>query len=530
MIGIGAPVGNYLVRSVLGEGGMGIVYLAEHPLIGRRVAIKVIHPDFAENPEAVSRFFTEAQAVNRIGHPNIVDITDYGQTPQGEAYFVMEFLAGESLSARQRRAPLGLGEALHVAWQIADALAASHAAGILHRDLKPDNVFLLKQQRDPLFVKVLDFGLAKLTGDPGAAGAPGHKTRAGTVMGTPHYMSPEQCQGRPDIDARADIYALGIMLFEMVTGQVPFTGNGYTEIILKHMMEPPPMARALLPSCPVWLEHLILQLLAKDRDYRVQTMGEVRDAIAWGMEQDGLTPQAMRSGGSGMTALPTPPPAPGPRANVSTLGLSTGEATAVGDGSRPARRGSRGKLLAVVGALVVGGAATGIVVGQKHGHPGANPMAAASPAAPVAPAPAPAVVPAPAQPPPASPPARTPAPVPALPAPAAPAAAAAADDGMIVLHLDSDPAGAEILLAGGTPLGTAPFDWKLVPSGGKFSVTFKLAGREPRTVVVTAKESATVKVSLPPAQAAPRPRPAVKPSSSGKSDKPAADGDLLAPR
>src|SRR5262245_49044236 len=164
MIDVGGSVGNYVVRSKLGEGGMGIVWLAEHPLIGKRVAIKVIHPNYARNPEAVSRFFTEAQAVNRVGHPNIVDITDFGQSPAGESYFVMEFLAGQSLADRMKAGGLDLRRAVHVAMQTADALAASHAAGILHRDLKPDNIFLVKRGHDLDFVKVLDFGLAKLTG------------------------------------------------------------------------------------------------------------------------------------------------------------------------------------------------------------------------------------------------------------------------------------------------------------------------------------------------------------------------------
>jgi serine/threonine-protein kinase len=143
VIEVGQSIGNYVIRSLLGEGGMGMVYLAEHPLIGRRVAIKVIHDDLARNADTVSRFFTEAQAVNRIGHPNIVDITDFGQTPRGESYFVMELLSGESLGARLKRdGPLPVLDALYIMEQVADALAASHTAGILHRDLKPDNVFL----------------------------------------------------------------------------------------------------------------------------------------------------------------------------------------------------------------------------------------------------------------------------------------------------------------------------------------------------------------------------------------------------
>src|SRR5512134_2407750 len=144
MLSVGQTLGNYVVRSLLGEGGMGIVYLAEHPLLGRRVAIKVIHPDLARNPDTVRRFEIEAQAVNKIGHPNIVDITDFAETESGARYFVMEYLSGESLGARlKRQGRLAIADALHITQQVADALAASHAAGVLHRDLKPDNVHLV---------------------------------------------------------------------------------------------------------------------------------------------------------------------------------------------------------------------------------------------------------------------------------------------------------------------------------------------------------------------------------------------------
>src|ERR1700690_2325398 len=212
---IGQTVGNYLVTQKLGEGGMGSVYLAEHPGIGKKVALKVLHNEFSANREVAERFFHEAKAVNAIGHPNIVDIVDYGMLQAGASghdqlvYFIMEYLAGGTLSDLIRaEAPLPPERALMIALQVADALAASHKCGIVHRDLKPDNIILISRGRERDFVKLLDFGIAKLTGH--AQGS--HRTRTGIVLGTPAYMSPEQCEGRANVDHRTDVYALGICL------------------------------------------------------------------------------------------------------------------------------------------------------------------------------------------------------------------------------------------------------------------------------------------------------------------------------
>src|SRR5262249_52301133 len=188
-LGIGESLGNYRIVQKLGSGGMGTVYLAEHPLIGKRVALKVIHRDLSMNQDVVTRFFHEARAVNQIGHEHIVDITDYGQTHEGEYFFIMELLSGRSLSdLMELDGVLAPDRAFHIAVQVADALAASHAVGIVHRDLKPDNVFLIHRRGDNDFVKLLDFGLAKIqhAGDAGI-------TRRGVILGTPQYMSPEQC-------------------------------------------------------------------------------------------------------------------------------------------------------------------------------------------------------------------------------------------------------------------------------------------------------------------------------------------------
>jgi serine/threonine-protein kinase len=277
---IGQTIGNYVVRQKLGEGGMGSVYLAEHPAIGKKVALKVLHAEFAANQEVVSRFFNEAKAVNDIQHPNIVDIVDYGviaTAAEPMVYFIMEFLAGQSLSDLIRReAPLAPERALAISLQVADALAASHAKGIIHRDLKPDNIMLVHRGRERDFVKLLDFGIAKLTGDnPGS-----RRTRTGIVMGTPAYMSPEQCEGRGNIDHRTDIYALGIVLYEMITGRVPFTGDGYGEVLVQHLTQAPAAPSTIRGLIPPHVEQLVLKALEKRPEARYPTMEEMMRALA----------------------------------------------------------------------------------------------------------------------------------------------------------------------------------------------------------------------------------------------------------
>jgi serine/threonine protein kinase len=277
MIDVGQTIGNYRITSRLGEGGMGVVYLAEHPVIGKKVALKAIHPELSRNAEVVSRFVTEAKSVNQIGHEHIVDIADFGTTPGGEFYFIMEYLQGEALSDRLKRENrLDAPRAMMIGAQIADALDSSHEHGIIHRDLKPENIFLVARGGSKDFVKVLDFGLAKLVDTEEKVS---HKTRAGSVMGTPYYMAPEQCEGKTEIDARADIYSLGVLLFEMLTGKVPFGGDGYGEIIVKHITMPPPSVRSLVPELSPELDLILFRALAKDRTQRFQTMGELRDAL-----------------------------------------------------------------------------------------------------------------------------------------------------------------------------------------------------------------------------------------------------------
>jgi serine/threonine protein kinase len=320
---IGQTVGNYLVTQKLGEGGMGSVYLAEHPTIGKKVALKILHAEFASNPEVADRFFTEAKAVNAIGHPNIVDIVDYGVIQSGPGgrdrlvYFIMEYLAGNTLSqAIVREAPIPPERALTIALQVADALAASHKASIVHRDLKPDNIILIQRGRERDFVKLLDFGIAKLTGTDGLSS---HKTRTGLVLGTPAYMSPEQCEGRATVDHRTDIYALGVVLYEMLVGRVPFIGEGYGEILVQHLTQapvPPSQYRMMSPH----VEQVVLKALEKRAEMRFPTMDEfvraMSDPVGYVESHGGLTGFAQRQLMPSSAPLPAVRLTPGPMTPV----------------------------------------------------------------------------------------------------------------------------------------------------------------------------------------------------------------------
>jgi serine/threonine-protein kinase len=277
MIEVGQTVGNYRVLGKIGEGAMGAVYLAEHPIIGRKAALKVIHPQHARNVDVVARFVNEASAISRIGHEHIVEVTDFGRTPDGDFYFIMEYLEGKVLAeVIAAEAPFAPERAVAIAAQIADALAASHAHGVIHRDLKPENVFLVARGEDPAFVKVLDFGLAKLVHGDGAAP---HQTRTGIVLGTPYYMSPEQCEGALELDERADIYALGVVLFEMLTGKLPFGGKTHGEVLVKQMTMRAPAARSVVPDLPEALDAILHRALAKSPAHRFASMTAFKEAL-----------------------------------------------------------------------------------------------------------------------------------------------------------------------------------------------------------------------------------------------------------
>jgi hypothetical protein len=265
----GTMIGEYRVEGKLGEGGMASVFSATHPLIGKKVAIKVISRRLCADLHAVERFINEARTVNQIGHPNLVDIFAFGVLPDGRAYLVMEWLQGDTLADRLAQGRMVPSRALEVLIQIVDALEAAHEKGVVHRDLKPHNIFVTERSGvgGKTRVKLLDFGIAKLAdSDPSVP-----KTRSGVAMGTAGYMSPEQARGK-NVDHRTDIYALGCLTYEMLLGRLPFVADTAIDILAMHLAAAPPPPRTLWAGIPAGLEKIMLQMLSKEPDGRPSLM------------------------------------------------------------------------------------------------------------------------------------------------------------------------------------------------------------------------------------------------------------------
>ncbi|MGO9291987.1 MAG: serine/threonine-protein kinase [Polyangia bacterium] len=267
---------RYAIVRRIGEGGMGAVYEARHAIIGKRVAVKVLLEKFLENQELIARLLQEARLASSIGHENIVDVTDYGTTSDGRAFVVMEFLDGESLAQLvMRDAPLPVERSLAILRQVCSALSAAHAKGIVHRDVKPENIYLVRRGELD-FVKVVDFGVSKAVHSREEGADMQRLTRTGTVLGTPLYMSPEQARGGDDVDHRADIWSAGLMLYECLTGEVPFRANNYLGVISQVLTQetvPPSQLRPEL-GIPAAVDRVVMRALAKDREQRYQQMAE----------------------------------------------------------------------------------------------------------------------------------------------------------------------------------------------------------------------------------------------------------------
>ena len=322
----GRKIGEYEIIARIGVGGMGEVYEGRQPVIGKRVAVKVLLPSLSNEKELVERFLSEARAVNEIRPRGIVDIFSFGQLPEGSHYCVMEFLDGHAFDKIiKQRGALPIGEALSYIEEVLDALESAHAAGIVHRDIKPSNIFLVSTGRGKAYVKLLDFGIAKLGAlANGSDSAP--QTRASMILGTPDYISPEQARGKP-ISAATDLYALAVVLFEMVTGFRPFRGENTLQTMWMHVEDKPPVPSTIRADIPPALDELILWAMEKDPANRPSSAEEMRAHL-----------EAVRASllpGSGTT---TPAPITG-RAPVLGAATPSGRQRPLG-GTPPPRSGS----------------------------------------------------------------------------------------------------------------------------------------------------------------------------------------------
>jgi serine/threonine protein kinase len=451
-------VGKYRLLDVLGEGGMGIVYLAEHELIEKSVALKVLRHEYSGKPELVQRFKQEAISASRIKHPNVLDVFDFGQLENGCFFLAMEYLQGHDLAAElASNTTVEPIRAVRLALQMCRALGAAHARGVVHRDMKPENVFLHTTGDGDEIVKIVDFGIAQLRGreDKKAEEKPHRRlTRTGVIFGTPEYMSPEQASGRT-ADLRVDVYAVGVILYEMFTGAVPFTGESFMAVLSAHLTKPVPPLRTWAPDLAISgeLEQAVLVALAKNPDERYQSMSEFGQALHHTPEGRLAAPLAAllpipkvthdtfrAARGAGTPTSPQFAAAPGsasnialePRSVATLVGVSnTGVETDGPSSARPDRSAARSRLaapaLSTLGVLLLIAAGAGAWVKASRGR-------AAPPAITTA-----VVLPVPSTPPPAVSTAAPPA-----PEVSASANAAAAAPERVTLSIATEPPGATL--------------------------------------------------------------------------------------
>ena len=450
----GALIGEYQIDGKVGQGGFGIVYKAIHPLIGKLVAIKVLARRFSVDPEMVSRFVAEARAVNQIRNRYIIDIFSFGQLDDGRHYYVMEFLEGEPLDALiDRSGHVDLGDALPILRAIAKALDAAHAKGIAHRDLKPENVFLVRGE-DDVWPKLLDFGIAKLMGELDGTK---HKTRTGIPIGTPYYMSPEQCRGK-DVDHRTDYYAFGVLAYQMLTGVHPIDGDDYMDIMMKQLAFEPPPPSSVVAELPVGIDAAIAWLMRKDRDQRPPNLVTAMRALE---EAAGVAPAPA----TGIVEIPRlVTPLPGsltlPPGHVAT-GLAQTQ-------SRPAAP-KRARWPIVVGTIAVLAvlAAAGAMELQSSPPPPPAPIATHTVDKPIDPKPA---MPKPTPPPPATPQAT-------------------------IVTVAGVPDGTEVSIAGAA-IGVAPGPVQLAHGSSQVVLTFKASGYLPASRAITPDHDQKLDVQL----------------------------------
>jgi serine/threonine-protein kinase len=289
--------GKYRIGELISEGGMGAVYRGTHVLMDKKVAIKVLRSSLAADDTIVARFSREAKAASRIAHPHALSVTDFGESENGVVFLVMEYLDGETLkSVIRREGPMALSRVTEIMRQVGGALDAAHAEGVIHRDLKSDNIMLMETNGGD-WAKVLDFGIAKINERAGSFD-PGI-TAPNLIIGTPQYMSPEQCSQSSELDSRSDIYSLGVILYEMLVGHVPFTGESPTAIMMKHLQEAPPSVLAERDDLPASVGRIVARTLAKKPEERFESAGELVEAL--NLASQDSVPAVVAAAGSGVT-------------------------------------------------------------------------------------------------------------------------------------------------------------------------------------------------------------------------------------
>ncbi|MGE0871006.1 MAG: protein kinase [Kofleriaceae bacterium] len=359
----GSELGGYRIIRQIGEGGMGTVWLAEHVKLGRQAALKVLHPSFSQQSDVVARFFNEARAATAIPDPGIVQVFDFGHSTDGIPYIVMELLEGEALDRRLHRlGGLPISDSLRIVRQVASTLGLAHQRGIVHRDIKPENIFLV---RDPEVAggeraKLLDFGIAKLLGEQSS------QTQTKTVIGTPLYMSPEQCRGTGHVDQRSDIYSMGCVLFRLVTGTPPYMAEGTGELIAMHLREPPVAPSRRKPGIPAEIDQIVLRCMAKDPAERFASGAQL--AAALGLLVGGTSMPQFTSIAESPTVIAKAP-------SPTTIGMATGA-------SARSERVPRRNTSLIVGSGLIAAAALATIIVARSG--GSDVAAVPAPAEPVA--------------------------------------------------------------------------------------------------------------------------------------------------
>lgn len=295
--------GKYKIEKLIKTGGMGAVYRGRHVLMDKTVAVKVLRPSLAGDDAVVARFSREAKAASKISHPHAVSVTDFGEAENGVVFLVMEYLDGWTLKeAIAKEGPLSLGRAVEIVRQVAGALDVAHGQGVIHRDLKSENIMLVSHNGDE-WAKVLDFGIAKIL-QPVGSPADAEITQANLVVGTPQYMSPEQCSQSGALDARSDVYSLGIIVHEMLTGKLPFTGESATVVMMQQVQDPPPSVLASRPQLPAAVDQVVKRALAKQPIDRFQSAGELSAGLADAASEEAV--EAPIVAGAGATNANTP--------------------------------------------------------------------------------------------------------------------------------------------------------------------------------------------------------------------------------